>query len=316
MALMQPSDKIFVAGHRGMVGSAISRALTARGYGNILTRTRAELDLMDRAAVDAFLAEAKPDHVVLAAAKVGGILANDTYRGDFIYQNLQIQNNVIDGAYRAGVKRFLFLGSSCIYPKFAEQPIREEAILTGPLEPTNEPYAVAKIAGHIMCDSYRRQFGFDAFTVMPSNVYGVGDNFDPQNSHVAAGLMRRFHEAKLARAPQVVAWGTGSPLREMVYCDDLADACAYLMENYEAGGMINAGSSMEYSIREIAETVRDVVGYEGELVWDSSKPDGTPRKIMDNSKLAATGWTARTELREGLTEMYRWFLGNVAAKAA
>lgn len=316
MALMQHSDKIFVAGHRGMVGGAICRALTTRGYDTLITRTRSELDLLDRGAVDAFFAAEKPDHVVLAAAKVGGILANDTYRGDFIYQNLQIQTNVIDAAYRAGVKRFLFLGSSCIYPKFAEQPIVEESILTGALEPTNLPYAVAKIAGHVMCDSYRHQHGFDAFTVMPSNVYGVGDNFDPQNSHVAAGLMRRFHEARMAGAAEVACWGTGAPLREMVYCDDLADACAYLLENYDKGGMINAGSGLEYSIKEIAETVRDVVGFEGDLVWDSSKPDGTPRKIMDNTKLRATGWEPKTELREGLTEMYRWFLDNVAAKAA
>ncbi len=316
MGMMTPDDRIFVAGHRGMVGSAICRRLQKAGYGNLLTRTRAELDLMDRAAVDAFFAAEKPDHVVLAAAKVGGILANDTYRGDFIFQNLTIQTNVIDAAYRAGVKRFLFLGSSCIYPKMAPQPIPEDALLTGPLEPTNEPYAVAKIAGHIMCDSYRRQHGFDAFTVMPSNVYGVGDNFDPQNSHVAAGLMRRFHEAKMAQAAEVVAWGTGSPLREMVYCDDLADACVYLMEHYDQGGMINAGSGMEYSIREIAETVKAVVGFEGALVWDDSKPDGTARKIMDNSKLLATGWRPKTELREGLTEMYRWFLDNAAAKAA
>lgn len=316
MALMQTSDRIFVAGHRGMVGSAIVRALAAQGFGNVLTRTRAELDLLDRAAVDAFFAEARPDHVVLAAAKVGGILANDTYRGDFIYQNLAIQTNVIDAAYRAGVKRFLFLGSSCIYPKHAPQPIPEEALLTGPLEPTNLPYAVAKIAGHVMCDSYRHQYGFDAFTVMPSNVYGVGDNFDPENSHVAAGLMRRFHAAKDARAPEVVAWGSGTPLREMVYCDDLADACVHLLQHYDQGGMINAGSGMEYSIREIAETVREVVGFEGRLVWDASKPDGTPRKIMDNTRLFATGWRPKTELRAGLAEMYRWFLDNVARKAA
>lgn len=313
---MDKTDRIFVAGHRGMVGSAIARALAARGYGNIVTRSRQELDLMDRARVDAFFAEAKPDHVVLAAARVGGILANDLYRGDFIFQNLTIQTNVIDAAWRAGVRRFLFLGSSCIYPKFAEQPIREEALLTGPLEPTNLPYAVAKIAGHVMCDSYRRQYGFDAFTVMPSNVYGVGDNFDPENSHVAAGLMRRIHAARMAGAAEVVAWGSGSPLREMVYCDDLADACVWLLENYHDGGMINAGSGLEYSIREIAETVCEVVGFQGTLSWDSTKPDGTPRKIMDNSKLLATGWRPRVALREGLTEMYRWFLDNVAAKAA
>lgn len=313
---LQPGDRIFVAGHRGMVGSAICRALVRQGHDAIVTRSRAELDLMDRAAVDAFFAAEKPDHVVLAAAKVGGILANDTYRGDFIYQNLVIQTNVIDAAFRAGVKRFVFLGSSCIYPKHAPQPIPESALLTGPLEPTNQPYAIAKIAGHEMCDAYRRQHGFDAFTVMPSNVYGVGDNFDPANSHVAAGLMRRFHEAKRAGAAEVTCWGTGSPLREMVYCDDLADACVHLMEHYTGGGMINAGSGMEYSIREIAETVRDVTGFDGALVWDDTKPDGTPRKIMDNTRLAATGWRATTDLRTGLAEMYRWYLDNVAARAA
>jgi GDP-L-fucose synthase len=316
MVLMTPDDSIFVAGHRGMVGGAICRALSAAGHGNLLTRTRSQLDLLDRAAVDAFFAAEAPDHVVLAAAKVGGILANDTYRGDFIYQNLMIQTNVIDAAYRAGVKRFLFLGSSCIYPKMAPQPIPEDALLTGPLEPTNLPYAVAKIAGHVMCDSYRHQYGFDAFTVMPSNVYGVGDNFDPDNSHVAAGLMRRIHAAKEARAPQVVAWGTGTPLREMVYCEDLADACVHLLQHYDQGGMINAGSGQEYSIRQIAETVKDVVGYQGDLVWDDTKPDGTPRKIMDNAKLFATGWRPKTELHDGLAEMYRWFRDNVAARAA
>lgn len=313
---MQSQDRIFIAGHRGMVGSAIARALAAKGYGHLLTRTRAQLDLMDRAAVDAFFAAEKPDHVVLAAAKVGGILANDTYRGDFIFQNLVIQTNVIDAAFRAGVKRFVFLGSSCIYPKHAPQPIREDALLTGPLEPTNQPYAIAKIAGHEMCESYRRQHGFDAFTVMPSNVYGIGDNFDPDNSHVAAGLMRRIHAARMDGAAEVVAWGTGAPLREMVYCDDLADACVHLMEHYDQGGLINAGSGMEYSIREIAETVRDVVGFKGDLVWDDSKPDGTPRKIMDNTRLLATGWRPKTDLRAGLAEMYRWFCDNVAAKAA
>lgn len=313
---MQTTDRIFVAGHRGMVGSAITRALRAEGYETILTRTRAELDLMDRAAVDAFFATEKPDHVFLAAAKVGGILANDMYRGDFIYQNLQIQTNVIDAAYRAGVQKLAFLGSSCIYPKHAEQPIKEEALLTGPLEPTNLPYAVAKIAGHTMCDAYRAQYGFNAFTVMPSNVYGVGDNFDPQNSHVAAGLMRRIHEAKMAGTPEVVGWGTGAPMREMVNCDDLARACVHLMNTYTDGGLINAGSGEEFSIRELAETIAEVVGYEGALTWDTSKPDGTPRKIMDNTKLFATGFRPQTPLKQGLADMYQWFRDNVAAKAA
>ena len=313
---MTPDTRIFVAGHRGLVGSAIVRHLQAKGYAHILTTTRQELDLRDTAAVNAWFAANRPEVVIDAAAKVGGIHANDTYPAQFLFENLQIQNNLIDAAYRHGAKKFTFLGSSCIYPKFAEQPIREEALLTGPLEPTNLPYAVAKIAGHVMCDSYRRQYGFDAFTVMPSNVYGVGDNFDPENSHVAAGLMRRIHAARMAGAAEVVAWGSGSPLREMVYCDDLADACVWLLENYHDGGMINAGSGLEYSIREIAETVCEVVGFQGTLSWDSTKPDGTPRKIMDNSKLLATGWRPRVALREGLTEMYRWFLDNVAAKAA
>jgi GDP-L-fucose synthase len=266
--------------------------------------------------VDAFFATERPNHVILAAAKVGGIVANNTYPADFIYQNLAIQTNVIDAAWRNGVKRFIFLGSNCIYPKFAEQPIREDSLLTGALEPTNLPYAVAKISGHVMCDSYRRQYDFDAFTVMPSNVYGVGDNFDPEGSHVAAGLMRRMHEAKLAGAAQVVGWGTGTPLREMIYCDDLADACIHLMEHYDRGGIVNAGSGVEYTTRQLAETVQEVVGFQGELVWDTSKPDGTPRKIMDTSKLMATGWRPKVELRDGLAKMYDWFLGNVANEAA
>lgn len=313
---MQTSDKIYVAGHRGMVGSAICRALTAQGYTNQITRTRAELDLLDRAAVTAFFEAERPDHVFLAAAKVGGILANDTEGGDFIRDNLLIQTHVIDAAYRAGVQKFAFLGSSCIYPKFAPQPIAEDSLLTGALEPTNSAYAVAKIAGKEMCDAYRRQFGFDAFTIMPCNVYGVGDNFDPVGSHVAAGLMRRFHEAKLAGATEVACWGTGSPLREFIYADDLGDACLFLMTTYTEGGMINAGSGQEVTIRELAQTIRDVVGFEGALTWDESKPDGTPRKLMDNSRLQAMGWAPQTRLRDGLAEMYRWFLDHHATERA
>lgn len=304
---MEHDAKIYVAGHRGMVGSAIHRALDAAGHADVLTRTRGELDLTDRGAVDTFFAAERPSHVFLAAAKVGGILANDLYGGDFIRENLAIQTNVIDAAYRNGTSKLLFLGSSCIYPRHAEQPIREDALLTGPLEPTNLPYAVAKIAGKTMCDAYRRQYGFEAFTVMPSNVYGVGDNFDPESSHVVAGLMRRFHEAKVAGAREVVAWGTGSPLRELIDADDLADACVFLMREYTQGGMINVGSSEEISIRDLTEMMAEVTGYPGQISWDSSKPDGTPRKIMDNTRLHALGWQPRTTIRTGLEKMYAWF---------
>lgn len=310
---MESTDRIFVAGHRGMVGSAIHRALRDQGFNNIVTRTRADLDLKDAKAVDAFFASEDIGFVFLAAAKVGGILANDTQGADFIRENLQIQTNVIDSAYRNGVKKLLFLGSSCIYPKFAEQPIKESALLTGELEPTNLPYAIAKIAGKTMCDAYRRQYGFDAFTVMPSNVYGVGDNFDPESSHVVAGLMRRFHEAKQARAPEVVAWGTGSPLRELVDADDLGSACVFLMRNYTEGGMINAGSSQEISIRELTELIAATIGYQGKIVWDSTKPDGTPRKIMDNSRLHALGWKPQTTIPEGMKKMYAYFLDQVVS---
>lgn len=300
--------RIYVAGHRGMVGAAITRALKARGAMDIVTRTHAALDLTDRASVDAFFAEERPGLVFLAAARVGGILANDRQGGDFIRDNLAIQTNVIDAAYRHGAQKLLFLGSSCIYPKHATQPISEGALLTGPLEPTNLPYAVAKIAGKTMCDAYRRQFGFDAFTVMPSNVYGVGDNFDPESSHVVAGLMRRFHEAKLADAPEVAAWGTGSPMRELVDADDLADACIFLMERWTEGGMVNAGSDQEISIRDLTEMMAEITGYRGRITWDESKPDGTPRKIMDNSRLHALGWRPKSTIRAGLEKMYRWFV--------
>lgn len=309
---METSARIFVAGHRGMVGSAICRALAAAGYGNVLTRTRQELALDDAAAVEGFFVAEKPDYVFLAAAKVGGIIANDTQGGDFIRENLRIQTNVIDAAYRHGVKKFAFLGSSCIYPKFAEQPIRETSLMTGPLEPTNLPYAVAKIAGHTMCEAYCRQYGWRAFTIMPSNVYGVGDNFDPENSHVAAGLMRRFHEAKQADAPEVVAWGTGAPLRELVDADDLGRASVFLMKTYEDGGLINAGSSQEISIKALTELMAEVTGYRGRIVWDASKPDGTPRKIMENSRIHSLGWKPETSIPDGLRKMYAWYLENVA----
>lgn len=305
---MKQDSRIYLAGHRGMVGGAIMRNLQESGYTNIIVQTHDELDLTDGAAVEAFFANEKPEFVFLAAAKVGGILANDTQGGEFIKANLLIQTHVIDAAYRHGAKKLLFLGSSCIYPKHAEQPIREESLLTGELEPTNLPYAVAKIAGKVMCDAYRRQFDFNAFTVMPSNVYGIGDNFDPQHSHVVAGLMRRFHEAKTDNLPQVQAWGTGSPMRELVDCDDLADACVFLMENYNDGGLVNAGSSQEISIKELTEIIAEITGYSGQIVWDSSKPDGTPRKIMDNTRLHELGWEPKTNLREGLEKMYEWFI--------
>lgn len=308
---MQKDAVIYVAGHTGMVGSAIVRNLKGAGFSNIVTRTSKEIDLRDRGATNAFFEAEKPSYVFLAAAKVGGILANDTQGGDFILDNLLIQTHVIHAAYSNGATKLLFLGSSCIYPKHVEQPIKEEALLTGELEPTNLPYALAKIAGKVMCDAYRRQFGFDAFTVMPSNVYGIGDNFDPENSHVVAGLMRRFHEAKISGAPEVVAWGTGRPLRELIYCDDLADACVHAMQHYSEGGMINAGTSQEWSIKELTEITARITGYEGKIVWDRSKPDGTPRKIMDNTKLHTLGWSHRIDLEDGLARMYQWYQDNL-----
>ena len=299
--------RTYVAGHRGMVGSAILRALRARGAGNLITRTRGECDLTDRAQVEALFAATRPEYVYLAAARVGGILANDTKGADFIRDNLAIQTNVIDAAWRHGAKKLLFLGSSCIYPKFAAQPIREDALLTGAMEPTNLPYAIAKIAGKTMCDAYRRQHGFDAFTVMPANVYGLGDNVEPTASHVVAGLMRRFHRARLETAPEVVAWGTGTPMRELIEADDLADACLFVMQHWDRGGMVNAGSGQEISIRDLTELMAEITGYRGRITWDRSKPDGTPRKIMDNSRLQALGWRPKTTLRQGLEKMYAWY---------
>lgn len=308
---MELSDRIYVAGHRGMVGSAILRRLESDGYDNVVVRTHAELALDDRDAVDAFFAEERPSHVFLAAARVGGIVANTALGGDFIRENLLIQTNVIDAAYRNGASRLLFLGSSCIYPKHAVQPIEEAALLTGALEETNLPYAVAKIAGKVMCDAYRTQFGFDAFTVMPSNVYGVNDNFHPEHSHVVAGMMRRFHEAARDGAPEVVVRGTGSVLRELVDADDLASACVFLMNEYSDGGMVNAGSDQEVSIRELAELLKRVTGYRGEIVFDAERPEGTPRKIMDNTRLRALGWRPQVTLEEGLRKMYEAYLTTV-----
>lgn len=304
---MELGSRIYVAGHRGMVGSAITRRLVNEGFSDVVTRTHDELPLDDVGAVEAFFAAERPEYVVLAAAKVGGIVANATYGADFIRENLKIQTNVIDAAYRHGTRKLLFLGSSCIYPRDAEQPIREEALLTGPLEETNLPYAVAKVAGKTMCDAYRTQYGFDAFTVMPSNVYGVGDNFHPEHSHVVAGMMRRFHEAKLAGAQEVVVWGSGAPLRELIDADDLADACVFLMRGYDGGGMVNVGSGEEISIRRLAFLMKSIVGFDGRVEFDSSRPDGTPRKIMDNTKLMSLGWRPTVGIEAGLKKMYAWF---------
>ncbi len=310
---MDKESKIFVAGHRGLVGSAILRKLQAEGYTNLVTRTRAELDLRDQAAVNRFFEEERPEYVFLAAAKVGGILANSTYPADFIRDNLQIQTNVIDAAYRTGVKKLLFLGSSCIYPKYAPQPMKEEYLLTGPLEPTNEWYAVAKIAGIKMAQAYRRQYGFNAISLMPTNLYGPGDNFDLETSHVIPALIRKFHEAKVEGKPHVVVWGTGKPRREFLHVDDLADAALFLMKNNDNEEIINVGVGEDVSIRELAELIQDVVGFKGEIVFDTTKPDGTPRKLLDVSRLQALGWKARIPLREGLASTYRWYVENFSA---
>ncbi len=307
---MDKASSIFVAGHNGLVGSAILRKLRAAGYSNLITRGRAELDLTRQVATDAFFAEHRPEYVFLAAAKVGGILANNTYRADFIRDNLYIQTNVVDAAHRNGVKKLAFLGSSCIYPKFAPQPMHEDHLLTGILEPTNEPYAVAKIAGIITVDSYRRQYGLNGISLMPTNLYGPGDDFNLQTSHVLSALLRKFHEAKASGAPNVTVWGTGTPRREFLHVDDLADAALHLMLHYDEPGIVNVGVGDDLSIAELAALIRDVVGYEGEIVYDTSKPDGTPRKLLDVSRLHATGWKAQIGLREGIERTYRWFLEN------
>lgn len=301
---MTEVSRIFVAGHRGMVGGAILRALARAGLPEPIVRTRVECDLRDRAQVRAFFEAERPEWVFLAAAKVGGIVANQTYGADFIRENLEIEVNVIDAAYRAGARKLLFLGSSCIYPREALQPIREDYLLTGPLEPTNLPYAVAKIAGVTMCDAYRAQYGFDAFSIMPSNVYGIGDNFDPVTSHLVAGMMRRMHEARSTGADEVVIWGTGTPLRELVFADDLGDACVHLMRHWDRGGLVNVGSSQETSVADLARLIAEVVGFKGRLRFDADKPDGTPRKLMDNSRLADSGFDRFTPLHEGLESMY------------
>ncbi|MBD1386207.1 GDP-L-fucose synthase [Mucilaginibacter rigui] len=312
---MNKNDKIYIAGHRGMVGSAITRKLQSEGFTNFVTRTSAELDLRDQQAVAAFFAQEKPEYVFLAAAKVGGIVANNTYRAEFLYDNLQIQNNIINSAHLNNVKKLMFLGSSCIYPKLAPQPLHEDALLTGLLEPTNEPYAIAKIAGIKMCDAYRAQYGCDYISVMPTNLYGYNDNYHPQNSHVLPALIRRFHEAKEQNAPSVTIWGSGSPLREFLFADDLAEACYYLMQNFSEAGFINIGSGKEITIKDLALLIKDIVGYKGELTFDATKPDGTPRKLMDVSKLAALGWTYKTELSDGIVLAYNDFLNkNVSTK--
>lgn len=310
---MNRGSRIYVAGHRGLVGSAILRRLRAAGYENLVTRSRDELDLTDAREVDGFFASERPEYVFLAAARVGGILANSTYPADFLRDNLAIELNTIEAAYRHGARKLLFLGSSCIYPKFAPQPIKEEYLLTGPLEPTNEPYAVAKIAGIKLCQAYRRQHGADFISAMPTNLYGPGDDFDLETSHVLPALIRKFHEAKVRDAPSVTVWGTGTPRREFLHVDDLADACVYLMEVYSGNEPVNVGVGKDISIRELAELVCEVVGYEGEIAYDTTRPDGTPRKLLDVSKLRSLGWEASIPLREGLERTYAWFLETTPA---
>ncbi|MBL9167207.1 MAG: GDP-L-fucose synthase [Verrucomicrobiales bacterium] len=309
---MDRSSKIFVAGHRGLVGSAIYRELQKQGYAGVFGRTRAEVDLLDGAAVKALYASEKPEFVIIAAAKVGGIHANDTQPADFLYQNLQIQNNLIQGAYAAKVRKLLFLGSSCVYPKHSPQPMKEEHLLTGPLEPTNQWYAVAKIAGIKMCQAYRRQHGCDFISAMPTNMYGPNDNYDLNTSHVLPALIRKFHEAKQRREETVSCWGTGSPLREFLYADDLARGCIHLMQHYSEEQFINIGSGSEVSIKKLSETVARIVGFEGRIVWDTTKPDGTPRKLMDSSRLFALGWKPTIPLDQGIRLAYEDFLSKHA----
>lgn len=307
---MDKNAKIFVAGHRGMVGSAIVRRLQAAGYANVITRSRSELNLLDQAAVHAFLAEQKPDYLFIAAAKVGGIQANNTYRADFLYQNLVIEANLIHGAHLAGTQALMFLGSSCIYPKLAPQPLKEDCLLTGPLEPTNEPYAIAKIAGIKLCEAYNQQYGRQYISVMPTNLYGINDNYDLNNSHVLPALIRKAHEAKQRGDRELVVWGTGTPMREFLYADDLADACVHLMEKGYDGPLVNIGTGTDVTIRELAETVVEVIGFQGDLSFDTSKPDGTPRKLMDVSRLNGLGWQASTTLKDGIALAYQDFLSK------
>ncbi|MGG3625223.1 GDP-L-fucose synthase [Bacillus gobiensis] len=307
---MDKNKKIYVAGHRGLVGSAIKRKLETEGYENIIVQTSNELNLIDKEKVDQFFEIEKPDYVFLAAAKVGGIVANNEFPADFIRDNLLIQTNVIDAAFRNGVEKLLFLGSTCIYPKLAPQPLKEEYLLTGELEPTNEPYAIAKIAGIKMCQSYNRQYGTNFISVMPTNLYGPEDNFDLHTSHVLPALIRKFHEAKETNADAVEIWGTGTPKREFLYSDDLADACVYLMDNYTGNDIINIGVGEDIAIKDLAETIQNVVGFNGKLTFDTSKPDGTPRKLVDVTRLNDIGWKAQTNLKEGIQKAYQWFLEN------
>lgn len=312
---MDKSSRIFVAGHRGLVGSAIHRKLEQAEYTSLIVRTRAELDLTNQAAVERFFAGERPEYVFLAAARVGGILANASHPAEFLRENLLIQTHVIDAAYRHAVRKLQFLGSSCIYPKFAPQPIRENSLLAGSLEPTNEPYAVAKIAGVRMAQAYRRQYGFRTICLMPTNLYGPGDNFDLASAHVVPALIRKFHEAAQQGAPEVTIWGTGTPCREFLHVDDLADAALFLMLHYDEEAIINVGSGDEVTIHELAELIQEVTSYRGRLAFDASKPDGTPRKLLDLSRLHATGWRARIPLRKGLSDTYRWFLAKESRKA-
>ena len=314
--LLAADSRIFVAGHRGLVGSAIARKLESSGHRNLLRRTRAELDLRDQGAVERFFAAEKPEYVFLAAAKVGGIMANATYPAEFLYENLAIQNNVIHMAWKYGVRKLVFLGSSCIYPKFAPQPISEDSLLTGPLEATNEAYAIAKIAGLKLCAAYRAQYGFPAISLMPTNLYGPGDNFDLEKSHVLPALIRRFHEARLSGAAEVTLWGTGTPRREFLHVDDLAAAACYLMEHYDGAEPLNVGTGEDLTIAELAALVARVVGYEGRIVYDASKPDGTPRKLLDVSRIHALGWQARIPLHEGIASTYKWYCAQAGSAEA
>jgi GDP-L-fucose synthase len=302
---MEKKSKIYIAGHRGMAGSAIIRNLQGRGYTNLIFRTSTELDLRNQQGTEEFFEAEKPDYVILAAAKVGGIYANNTYRGSFVYDNLMIQSNVIHASYKYGVKKLLFLGSTCIYPKLAPQPLKEEYLLSGPLEPTNEPYAIAKIAGIKMCDAYRQQYGCNFISAMPTNMYGPNDNYDLGNSHVLPALLRKFHTAKMTNAPYCEVWGTGKPLREFLYVDDMADACFHLLENWNEPGIINIGTGVDISIGDLAARIKKVVNYHGEIQYDSSKPDGTPRKLTDVSKIHSIGWRHKISLEDGLEKIYK-----------
>lgn len=308
---MDKNAKIYVAGHRGMVGSAIVRNLEQKGYVNIIGRTSKELDLIRQSDVENFFEEEKPEYVFLAAAKVGGIYANNKYPAEFIYNNLMIETNIIHSAYKYSVKKLLFLGSSCIYPKMAPQPIKEEYLLTGPLEPTNEAYAIAKISGIELCKFYRRQYGCDFISVMPTNLYGINDNFDLETSHVLPALLRKFHEAKINGDQEVVIWGTGKPRREFLYVDDLADACVHLIKNYSDEGHINVGTGEDLEIIELANIIKEIVSFKGRIVNDLTKPDGTPRKLLDVSLLESTGWKYKTSLKDGIKKVYDWYLGNI-----